>query len=240
MENNIKFDYLWENGPLMAQSEHFKLGTDSVLLGNFANVAGTKKGCDLGCCTGALSLLLLSRNEKLHIDAIEIDCEASDIAKKNMEINGLDGRANIITGDLRDYRKYFKSGAYDIVISNPPYFTVESGDVSDNERKARARGEVSCTIEDIVRASKYLLRWDGKLFLVFRPERMVELLTVMSENAIEPKRIRPVAHKFGAKPSLILVEGRRGGKSGLTLEDTLYIVDKDGNDTAEIKDIYHR
>ena len=224
----------------MAQSEHFKLGTDSVLLGNFANVSGVKKAADLGCCTGVLSLLLLSRSEEIVLDAVEIDDEACKIARQNMEINGLSSRCNVICADLRDYKKHFTSGAYDLVITNPPYFSLSSGDVSPDERRAKARGEVACSIEDIIECAKYLLRWDGKLFLVFRPERLVELFTIMRSNAIEPKTLRMVAHSVGSKPSLVLVEGRRGGKSGLSVLDTLYIVDENGNETREIKEIYHR
>ena len=236
----MEFDYLWENGPKMAQSEHFKLGTDSVLLGNFANINGAKKGIDLGCCTGVLSILLLCRSEKLHVDAIEIDEEATMIARKNMEINGLTERSNIVYGDLRDVRNHFQSGAYDIVISNPPYFPLNAGVVSPNERKAKARGEVSCTLEDILAAAKYLTRWDGKFYIVYKCDRMVELLKGMSEDGIEPKRLRLVCHEMDSAPSLCLVEGRRGGKPGLIVEKMLVIKNKDGSDTDEIKEIYHR
>lgn len=234
------FDYLWEGGPRMKQSPHFKLGTDSVLLGNFADISGAVRGVDLGCCTGVLSLLLLCRSEKLHMTGIEIDGAAAEIATENMAVNSLEQRSQIITGDLRNYKEYLPSGAFDIVISNPPYFSLGSGIVSPDVRKAKARGEVSCTLEDIVSAAAYLCRWDGKVYFVYKPERLCELMTCMSSHGIEPKRMRLVSHSDGYAPSLVLMEGRRGGRTGLKVEPTLHIVNPDGSDTEEIKKIYHR
>ena len=237
---STEFDYLWEGGPLMKQCFHFKLGTDSVLLGSFAEAKGALQGVDLGCCTGVLSLLLLCRNPALHMTGIEIDGAASEIARSNMEINGLSGRSEILNADIRDYKNLLPAGKFDIAISNPPYFTSQSGDISPDARRAAARGEVSCTLEDIISAASYLLRWDGKFFMVHRPERLVDIFNAMRSGGIEPKRIRFVAHRCGLKPSLVLIEGRRGGKPSLIVQDMLYITDESGAETCEIKEIYHR
>lgn len=236
----MNFDYLWENGPQMTQSDHFKLGTDSVLLGNFVKTQGTQKGIDLGTCTGVLPILLLSRNEKLYMDAIEIDDEATKIAEQNMSINNISNRCCIVNDDLKNCSSLFSSGAYDFVISNPPYFPLSAGMVSPDIRKAKARGEVSCTIEDICSAAKYLCRWDGKLYLVYKPDRLPELFETMRRNSIEPKRMRFVCHDINSVPSLCLVEGRRGGNPGLSVEKILFIKDENGEDSQEIKEIYHR
>lgn len=224
----------------MKQSGHFKLGTDSVLLGNFANAAGARRGIDLGCCTGVLSILMLARHPHLHMTGLEIDPAAAEIAKENMQINGFDSRSEIVVGNIRNARRDFQSGSFDVVISNPPYFQLSAGSVSPDSRKAQARGEVSCTLEDLIKAAKHLCRWSGKVFLVHKPERLVELLSLMSTNGIEPKRLRFVSHAQGFPPSLVLVEGRRGGNPGLTVEPELYIKEPNGEDTNEIKKIYHR
>ena len=236
----MKFDYLWENGPVMAQEESFRLGTDSVLLGNFVNIQGVRRGIDLGCAVGTLTLLLLCRSESLQMTGVELDAAAADIARANMERNGLQDRASIITGDLRDFRALGSSGSFDLVIANPPYFPLSAGVVSPNDRRALARGEVGCTIDDLCAAAKYLCRWDGKVCFVYKPERIVELFSAMRKYGIEPKRLRVVAHTADAVPSLILVEGRRGGKAGLKMEPMLLLKNPDGSDTDEIKKIYHR
>ena len=224
----------------MKQSGHFKLGTDSVLLGNFASATSARHGIDLGCCTGVLSILLLARHPHLHMTGLEIDSDAAAVAQENMHINGFDSRSEIVVGDIRNANRDFQSGSFDVVISNPPYFQLSAGSVSPDIRRAQARGEVSCTLEELIIAAKHLCRWDGKVFLVHKPERLVELLSLMSSNGIEPKRLRFVAHSQDFQPSLVLLEGRRGGNPGLTVEPFLYIKKPDGDDTEEIKKIYHR
>ena len=67
-----KFEPLWQDGPLFAQAEHFRLSTDCVLLANFVNVNGVRRGIDLGCASGAAALLLLSRSSTLHMTGLEI------------------------------------------------------------------------------------------------------------------------------------------------------------------------
>ncbi|MDO5444425.1 MAG: tRNA1(Val) (adenine(37)-N6)-methyltransferase [Eubacteriales bacterium] len=235
-----EFDYLWKGGPEFAQSENFRFGTDSVLLGNFITVSGAKSGIDLGCASGVISMLLLARNSRLHMTGIEIDQEAAALASENMAHNKLEDRSRIVNSDLRNYRELFRSGSFDLVVSNPPYFPVSSGDVSPDIRRATARGEVSCTLEDLCSAAEFLCRWDGKVAFVHRPERLTEVFDTMRRHSIEPKRLRLVAHTADSVPSLILVEGRRGGKSGLKIEPLLILKNPDGTDTDEIKRIYHR
>ena len=234
------FDYLWEGGPEFAQSDHFKFGTDSVLLGNFINLSGAKKAVDLGCASGVISLLMLSRNDRLHVTGLEIDEAAASLARENMEHNGLSDRCDIICGDIKNCRALLPSGGFDVVVSNPPYFPVESGGVSPDPRRAAARGEVECTLEDLCTAAAYLCRWDGKVAFVHRQERLSELLCAMTKHGIEPKRMRLVCHLADSAPSLVLVEGRRGGRPGMKIEPSLIIKNPDGSDTAEIKRIYHR
>ena len=236
----VKYDYLWEGGPEMAQSDNIRFGTDAVLIGNFAEIGAARNGIDLGCASGIISLLMLSRSSKLHMTGIELDEKAAALAKDNMAHNHLEERSRIINGDLREYRKYFSAGSFDIVISNPPYFPMSSSIVSPDLRRASARGELTCTLDDICTAAAYLCRWDGKVYIVYKPERLVELFACMTSHGIEPKRLRIVSHAQGAVPSLVMVEGRRGGKTGLKLEAPLYLHNPDGSDTDEIKKIYHR
>lgn len=235
-----EFDYLWKGGPEFAQSKNFRFGTDSVLLGNFIGLSGAKYGIDLGCASGVISLLLLARSEKLHMTGVELDSEAASLARENMAHNHLETRSQIVNDDLREYRKLFRSGSFDIVVSNPPYFSLSAGVVSPDSRRAAARGEVTCTMDDLCAAAEYLCRWDGKVAFVHRAERLAELFTAMKNHGIEPKRLRLVAHTAEAVPSLILVEGRRGGNPGLKIEPLLMLKTPEGEDTEEIKKIYHR
>ena len=234
------FVQLWDGGPYFAQSEHFRLGTDSVLLADFANTAPYRNGIDLGCGSGILPLLLLWRSEKLRMTGLEILGSAADSAEENMLRNGLSERCGIVRGDIRDCRSIFRSGQFDLVISNPPYFPTGSGKLPQDASKAAARGELSCTLDDICAAAAYLCRTGGSFCLVHRTERMAELMMKLSSAGLEPKRLRLVAHTASSAPSLVLLEARRGAKPGLTVLPTLVIRSADGSETDEILKIYHR
>lgn len=235
-----EFIRLWENGPLFAQSAHFKLGTDSVLLADFVNTSRARQGIDLGCGSGIISLLLLERSEKLNMTGLEINPEAAALAGANMTENSLDARSSVITGDIRRHRELFRTGGFDLAVANPPYFPQNSGSLSPKSDRAAARGEVECTLEDICQAAAFLLKTGGSFCVVHRGERLSELMRLMSEYKIEPKRLRLVQYKAASAPSLVLVEGRRGGNAGLKIEPPLILADENGDESAEYKRIYHR
>ena len=234
------FEYLWEDGPRFAQAEHFKLGTDTVLLASFVQGSGAKKGIDLGCASAALGLLLLERLPRLHMSGLEIVSEAVELARENMRVNSLEERSSIICGDIRRHREYFATGSFDLVLSNPPYFPQGSGAVSPDAGRAAARGEMLCTLEDICAAASYLCKTAGSVYFVHKPERLSELFCTMTKHGIEPKRLRMVCHKADYAPNLVLVEGRRGGKPGLKVEPQLVLRNPDDSETEEVKRIYHR
>ena len=235
-----EFNELWRGGPVFAQAEHFKLGTDSVLLASFANAASARRGIDLGCASGAVALLLLSGNERLHMTGLEIVPEAAELARENMEKNSLSTRAEIICGDIRRHRELFRSGEFDLVVSNPPYFPLGSGRLSPDKERAAARGETDCTLSDICAAAAFLCRTGGRVCFVHKPERLSELFCAMSASGIEPKRLRLVCYTQNSAPNLVLVEGRRGGNPGLKIEPALVLRNPDGAETDEILKIYHR
>ena len=235
-----EFTTLWENGPVFAQAEHFRLSTDCVLLADFVNLSGVRRGIDLGCASGAIALLLLCRSEKLHMTGLEIVADAAALARENMERNGLAERSRMLCGDIRRHRELFPSGSFDLVVANPPYFPLGSGAVSPDEGRAAARGEVSCTLEDVCTAAAFLCRTGGSFALVHKPERLSEALCCMSRHGLEPKRLRLVCHRAELAPNLVLIEGRRGGKPGMKIEPLLVLRNADGSETDEVKRIYHR
>ncbi len=235
-----EFSRLWENGPVFAQADHFRLSTDCVLLADFVNMTGQAKGIDLGCASGAIMLLLMTKNERISMTGLEILSSASALAEENMSANLLSERSRIICGDIREHRNLFKSGSFDFAVSNPPYYTPSSGFVSPKEDKATARSELSCSLDDICSAAAFLCRTGGSFFMVYKPERLAEALRVMSEKGLEPKRLRLVCADVSKPPSLILIEARRGGRPGLKFEASLFLNDQDGNESEEYRRIYHR
>ncbi|MBQ7435651.1 MAG: methyltransferase [Oscillospiraceae bacterium] len=233
-------EILWPGGPRFIQAEHFRLGTDCVLLADFVNTAGAKRGIELGCASGAAMLLLLERSPKLFMTGLEIVSGAASLARENMALNDLTERSEIITGDIRDHRALFRAGSFDLLVCNPPYFPQGSGALPQDADRAAARSELLCTLSELCAAAAFLLQTGGRAFFVHRPERLSELLVCLTEAGLEPKRLRLVCRDAQASPSLVLVEARRGGRPGLTLEPSLYLQNPDGSESDEYKHIYHR
>ena len=231
------FTELWPGGPRFAQSEHFPLGTDSVLLADFVPLAGARRGVDLGCGGGILALLLLTRAERLHMTGLEILPAAAATAAENMRENALAERSEILCGDIRAVRELFPAGSFDLAVANPPFFPLGSGALSPDPERAAARGEISCTLAELCGAAAFLLRTGGRFCLVHRPERLSEVFVEMSARGIEPKRLRLVCARSGAAPSLVLVEGRRGGARGLAIEPPLLLEDEHGAPGEELRRI---
>lgn len=234
-----QFESLWEGGPMFAQAEHFRMGTDSILLAHFASPRG-RNAIDLGCASGIIGVLMLANAPKLHVTGLEIVPEAAELARENMRVNGFDERSRVVCGDIREHRQLFTAGSFDTVVANPPYFPAGSGKAPQDAGRAAARGELSCTLEDVCTAAAFLCRTGGSFYIVHKPERLAELMCCMSAHGLEPKRMRMVCHTAGAAPNLLLVEGRRGAKPGMRIEPALILREAGGSETEEIRRIYHR
>lgn len=233
------FDELWPGGPKFKQSaEGFRLGTDSVLLADFAARGRPKSIIDLGCGAGVLTVLMQTAFPTARVAGVEIQPAAASLARENAAANGFD--CEIITGDLREHRRLFASGSFDLVVANPPYFPPDSGLHSPDAHRADAREERECTLDDVCRAASYLCRWGGAFALVHRPERLADVFAALRENALEPKRMRCVQHRVSSPPSVVLIEARRGGRPSLELAAPLILTNADGGESAEAKRIYRR
>ncbi len=220
--------------------ESFRPGTDTFLLSSLPRLTPGLRVCDLGSGTGLLGLLLLQRQPALSVTGVEIQEAAVRLAEKAALENRLTDRLTFHHGDLRNVKDHFPPGSFDLVVCNPPYFTPGSGRLASVQAMRTARAEVDCTLGDVCQSAAYLLRWGGSFCLVHRPERLTDLLCALRQSAMEPKRLRFVCKTAGAAPSLLLLEGRRGGKPGLAVEAPLILQQADGSPTAEADAIYFR
>ena len=188
----------------------FPLGGDSLALGEFARVRHGERVCDLGCGSGVLALLLLSREPSLTVTGLELDECSAALAEENYRTNLLPGQ--VVRGDLLNVRELFPAGSFDLVVSNPPYFSVGSGGSG-----GPARMEENCTLEDLCAAAGWLVKNGGRFALVYRPERLVDLLCALRSRGLEPKRLRFVQARTDSPPSAVLVEAYKQGRPGLTV-----------------------
>lgn len=227
-------EVLW-NGITMEDGP-FRLGTDSVACAWFSSFPANSRICDLGCGSGAISLMLLASDPTLHVTGVELMKEAAVLAAENASRNNLP--YTVIHGDLRKIRELLPAGSMDGVVSNPPYFPVGSGFAAKGVL-ARVRSEETCTLSQLTAAAAWLMKTGGRFVLVHRPERLADLIWHLRKDSLEPKRIRFVRHKSDAPVSLVLLEARKGGHPGLVYEQDLILFD-DSGETQEYQNMYHR
>lgn len=230
---------LWPGGPLFSgEKDVFPLGTDSMVLADFARPGNRDRILDLGTGSGILSLLLLHRHPERRAVGIDLSPAACNSAEENLRRNGLLSQGDILQGDFARHRELFPSGSFDYAVANPPYFSTGSGKSAAGEM-ALAREDGAGPITTVCQAAAWCLRWGGDLALCFRPERLTDLMVALRAAGLEPKRLRLVRHRTGIPVRLLLVEARRGGKPGLIWEPELVLQDADGAASAEYRRIYH-
>lgn len=218
----------------------FPPGTDSFLLSAFPKLKPGLRVCDLGSGTGLLGLLLLQRQPKLTVTGVELLPEAAALSAQTSAANGLEDRLTVKVGDLRRVRELLPAAAFDLVVCNPPYYPAASGSLPMSDARRTARSELSCTLQEVCAAASYLLPWSGRFCLVHKPERLGDLCCALREAGLELKRLRPVCPRAGAAPSLLLAEGRRGGRPGVEILPPLVLRQDNGTPTAELDAIYFR
>lgn len=223
---------------LIQDDLHFRLGSDSVMLAAFARYKKNALVCDLGCGTGALSLLALGYEPSLTIDGLEILPSALELYARTMALNGLEDRAKGHLGDIAQDGLPLEAGKYHMVISNPPYFSGSAGAVSQSQAMASARHGQGCTPDELCRTAARLLKNGGSFCLVYRCQAMAQLMVSLNRYDLEPKRLRMIQHRADLAPKVFLLEARKGGKPGLEAEPPLIIKDSSGQDTPEAAAIY--
>ena len=217
-------------------SPHHTFGTDAVVLSHFAKPKKSDRLVDLGTGCGIIPLLILRDGFLKTAVGIDISEEATFLAQKTVKELEL-GNLEIINSDLKELKGKLEFGSHTLITCNPPYKAPNAGLKNPDAVEMVARHEVACTLEDIIAVSAKLLQTSGRLCMCHRPERLAELMFLMSKYGIEPKRLRLVAQRKGEEPWLVLVEGRRCGKTGLRIEPTLY-VEENGEFSPEMIEIY--
>lgn len=239
LKDNERLDELQRNGYQIIQNpEKFCFGMDAVLLSGFAKVKPGGEVLDLGTGTGIIPILMEAKTPAAHLTGLEIQEESADMARRSVQLNGLSEKIDIVTGDIKEADKIFKSASFDVITSNPPYMIGEHGLQNPDAPKAIARHEVLCTLEDVVGQAAKLLKPGGHFFMVHRPFRLAEIITVMTQHKLEPKRMQLVYPFVDKEPNMVLIEGVRGGKSRMTVEKPLIIYSEPGVYMPEIYDIY--
>lgn len=223
---------------IIQKKQGFRFGVDAVLLSDFAKVKKKETVMDFCTGTGIIPLLLYGKKEPLKIIGIEIQEQFIEMAKKSVDYNGLQEKIIILQGDLKNQEENKAYPMVDVITVNPPYKKENSGLLNEKDALTIARHEVALNLEDVIKAAQICLKDHGRFYMIHRPERLVDILTLMRAYHIEPKTLRMVYPNVNKPPTMVLVEGRKGGNAFLKVLEPLKIYDLDGTYSDEIRRIY--
>lgn len=230
-------DLQYKNLKIIQDTDGFRFGIDSVLLTEFArDIKQGKNIIDLGTGTGILGILLSKKINPKKIIGIEIQKEVAKMAEKSIKLNALENKFEIINCNINDLK--LPKNHYDVVITNPPYKKIQTGIISKNEKQQISRFEIYATLEEWIKVSSNLLNSKGLFYMVYRVDRLSELLNTMKKYKLEVKRMRFVHSKASSQSKLVLIKAVKNGNNFLTIEKPLIIYNEDGTYTKEIENIY--
>ena len=233
-----RLDDLMKSGRKIIQNKsEFCFSMDSVLIAHFPKFKKNFKVLDLGTGTGVIPLLIADEVEK--ICAVELNSKMFETAKRNVELNNLSEKISVVEGDYRLHRDLFSAENFDLVIANPPYVPVKNGEVNKLKGVARARHEFTATLEDVVTAARYVLKFHGSFCMIHLSSRLCEIVAALHRHQFEMKRLQIIQPKIGRESNLVMIEAIVGGKPGnLKILPPLVVHNEDNSYTDEIKKIY--
>ena len=221
---------------IVQDNEMFNFSLDSVLLPNFVTInKKIDRILDIGCGNAPIPLILSTKTDAL-ITGVEIQKEVYDLAIESISINKKEDQITIINQDINDYYKEIETDTFDVITCNPPFFKyIETSNINKNDYKTIARHEVKLNLNQLFTIAKKLLKNNGVIAIVHRPERFVEVVEEMKKNNIEPKRVQFVYPKKNMEANIMLIEGSKNGKLGMKILPPIYSHQDNGEYTKEVK-----
>ncbi len=240
LKENERIDDLEYKGlKIIQNTKGFCFGIDSVLLADFAKeIKRDSKVIDLGTGTGIIGILLCAKTEISRMVGVEIQEEVYDIAKRNVKLNKLEEKFTLMNINIKELGKRQEIGKFDAIVTNPPYKKENTGIQNENEKKLISRHEIAANLEDFIRISSQLLKDKKDLYMVHRPDRLVDIIEILRKYRLEPKKLKLVYPKPEKEPNLLLIKATKNAKPFLKVEKPLYVYKENGKYTDEILKIY--
>ena len=228
--------FLTDDYKVLQDDDGYLFSADSVLLANLAKIGKDDTVLDLGSGSGVMSILVSVKKGAKKVVGVEIDSCTAEMSRRSVKMNHLDDKIEIVTGDVKDVKALLTSGSFDKAICNPPYFGGDDG-LEKTSQRAVARKQGDCTLNDFVFAASYALKNGGDFFIVYKADRLVELVTTLHQNGLEPKHITYVYPKLSKGVDTVIISAKKGGKLGLQ-SSTLILMDEEGKYTEKVKELY--
>lgn len=223
LNDNERIEDLGDGFKIIQDKTKFCYGTDAVALSEFITAKPNEKLMDLCSGTGIIPILLSKNTKCSDFTALEIQKEMCELISRSVKLNGLEDKIKVVCGDLKEVKKNFSSGEFDVVSVNPPYMKPSTGKVNLDTSILIARHEVLCNLEDVICSASFLLKSGGRFYIVHRAERMADVFVLMRKYRLEPKKMTFICANPESAPSLILVEGQKDRKSGLIVTKPKYV-----------------
>jgi len=241
IKHDETLDDLQLNGiNIIQKKEAFRFGVDAVLLADFAKIRKSMSVIDLCTGGGIVPFLIAGKTQAKNIIGVEIQEDMVEMAIRSVKLNKLEDRIEFIKGDLKDIKLLKTLPKADVVTVNPPYKLKNSGIINPDDKNAIARHEICCTLEDVIIAARNVLKDNGKMYMVHRPERLADIFCLMRKYKIEPKRVKMIHPSMKKAPNIVLIEGHKDGGAFLKWDEPIYVHNEDGSYTYEIDKIYGR
>ena len=229
---NERIDDLMRDGlKLIQNTDIFCFGMDAVLLSTYARAGKKDRVLDMGTGNGI-------KNPGSTYSALEIQEGSAQLARRNVELNHLEDRISVVKGDIKEASTIFGEASFNVVTSNPPYMNENHGIVNPDSAKAIARHELLCSLDDVIREASRCLKSKGKMYMVHRPNRLVDIFDTMRKYHLEPKRMRLVYPYVNKAANMVLIEAVKGGNSQLIVEEPLIVYKTDGTYTDALLKMY--
>lgn len=242
LKENERIDDLELQGLKIIQNENgFCFGIDSVLLSDFAKeIKPESKIIDLGTGTGILPILLSAKTKNTKIIGVEIQKEVAKMAQRSVRLNNLQDRIEIIAEDIKNLKNQYETNCFDAVVTNPPYKKIGTGKTNEEMAKIISRHEITANLEDFIEIARYLLKEQGSFYLVHRPDRLVDIISLLRKYQLEPKELKIVQANRKKAPNLVLIKAVKNAKPFLKIDVPLSIYEESGTYTKETLEIYRK
>ena len=230
-------DLQYKGLKIIQNTDGFCFGVDSVLLTEFAkDMKKNKTIVDLGTGTGIIGILLSKKVEASKVIGIEIQKDVAEIASRSVELNNLQNTMQILNEDVKNLS--LEKNSFDYVVTNPPYKKIGTGIINKEDKQIISRHETTVNLDEWIKVASKLLKDNGAIYMVHRPERLNEIIENLRKYRLEPKRVRFVYPKISKDANLVLIKAVKYANSFLKVEKPLIIYNEDGSYTDEILKIY--
>jgi len=219
---------------LFQSKKGYRFSIDAVLLEQFISARHSSKGIELGTGSGVISILLAKRLRTIQVKAVELQKTLADKAKRNVKLNDLEDRIEIIQKDIKELKDMYATNSFNFVYTNPPFRMPQTGRMSLDKERAIARHEIEISLQELVSTASYLLKHSGRFYLIYHPFRLIELIFILKGARLEPKRMRFVHSKKGGEAKMVIIEAAKGSGTWLKIEPPLYLYENKKTYSREV------